>query len=199
MTSPSFSAALLAGGQSTRMGRDKALLPIPGSDLLLWQWQWRTLQELKPVETFWSGFARPGLPDDLRIIPDAVSSVGPLGGLSACLEATRTDLLLVLAIDLPQMSATFLSGLLSRCSAQCGIVARRGDFFEPLAAVYPQQVRTLAAGQLIQGRHAMQDLVREAIAQGLLQEFPLDEKDVPLFKNVNQPSDLADLSPPPLA
>jgi molybdopterin-guanine dinucleotide biosynthesis protein A len=177
------------------MGRDKAFLPLPNSDLLLWQHQWRILEELLPEEILWSGPSRPELPANVRVIPDALPSAGPLGGLSACLDIVCTDLLVVLAVDLPQMPSVFLRNLLPLCSTNCGVVARNGDFFEPLAAIYPTQLRELAASHLAQDRYAMQDLVREAIQQNLLQEIPLEKKDVELFKNLNRPSDMTDLYP----
>jgi molybdopterin-guanine dinucleotide biosynthesis protein A len=189
---PSFSAVLLAGGQSTRMGRDKALLPMPGSDLLLWQWQLRTLEELRPDEIFWSGPGRPGVPGHVRLISDAVKDAGPLAGISACLDLLQSDLVLALAIDLPRMNAAFLKTLLARCSPSCGAVARHGDFFEPLAAIYPKGLHVLASEHLSRGRYAMQDFVREAARRGLLQTFSLDENDIPLFKNLNSPADLQD-------
>lgn len=173
------------------MGRDKALLPMPGSDLLLWQWQLRTLEELQPEEIFWSGPGRPGLPGHVRCISDAVEKAGPLAGLSACLNLLQSDLLVALAIDLPRMDALFLKNLLARCSPSCGVVARHGDFFEPLAAIYPKGPHILAAEHLSQRRYVMQDFVREAVRRGMLQAFPLEEKDIPLFKNLNSPADLA--------
>jgi len=187
-----FSAALFAGGKSTRMGRDKAFLALPDSGLLLWERQWRVLEELLPEQILWSGPSRPELSANIRAIPDTRLSTGPLGGLSACLDVIRSDLLVVLAVDLPQMTSTFLRGLLPQCSTRCGIVARHGDYFEPLAAVYPRELKTLAASHLAQGRYAMQDLVREALKQKLLREFPLEEKDTALFKNLNTPSDIAE-------
>lgn len=185
-----FSAVLLAGGQSIRMGRDKALLPMPDSDLLLWQHQLGILEEMQPEEIFWSGPSRPGLPAHVRVVADAVENAGPLAGISACLDLLPSDLLLALAIDLPGMNALFLKNLLTRCSPQCGVVAQNGDFFEPLAAIYPKGLQVLVAEHLSQGRHAMQDLIWEAARRGLLQTFPLDKKDIPLFKNLNSPSDL---------
>jgi molybdopterin-guanine dinucleotide biosynthesis protein A len=190
---PSFSAVLLAGGQSIRMGRDKALLPLANSDLLLWQWQLRTIEELKPEELFWSGPARPNLPEHVRMIADTVENAGPLAGISACLDRLQSDLLVALAIDLPRMNSAFLKKLLAQCSSSCGIVARHGDFFEPLAAIYPKGLHVLASEHLRQGRFALQDFVREAARRGLLQTFPLDEGDVPLFKNLNSPADLQEL------
>jgi molybdopterin-guanine dinucleotide biosynthesis protein A len=187
---PSFSAVLLAGGKSRRMGRDKALLPAPVSDLLLWQWQLRTLEELQPGEIFWSGPARPGMSKNVRVISDETENAGPLAGISACLNVLQSDLLVALAIDLPRMNALFLKKLLTRCSPSCGIVVQHGNFFEPLAAIYPKSLHVLAAEHLRQQRHTLQDFVREAVRAGSLQAVPLDERDSPLFKNLNSPADL---------
>jgi molybdenum cofactor guanylyltransferase len=174
------------------MGRDKALLPMPGSDFLLWQCQLRILEELQPEEIFWSGPGRPGLPGHVRMISDGLENAGPLAGISACLDLLQSDLLVTLAIDLPRMNALFLKKLLARCSPSCGVVARSGDFFEPLAAIYPKSLHVLAAEQLRQGRYVMQDLIREAVRRGLLQAFSLGEGEIPLFKNLNSPADLQD-------
>lgn len=184
----SFSAALLAGGQSTRMGRDKALLPVPNSGLLLWQRQLALLDELQPDEIFWSGPPRPHLPARLRIVADEVPDAGPLGGVSACLNLMRSDLLLVLAIDLPQMEAFFLTELLQRCSSTQGCVMHQGRFFEPLAAVYPRSIASLAQQHLHHRHYALQDLVREAIEQKMMQSFPVVEESRILFRNWNTPT-----------
>jgi molybdopterin-guanine dinucleotide biosynthesis protein A len=185
---PSFSAVLLAGGKSTRMGRDKALLPVPNSNLLLWQRQLRVLEELRPDEIFWSGPPRPGLPDGLRIVADEVSDAGPLAGICACLNLMSSDLLVVLAIDLPQMSSSFLTDLQGKCSSNRGVVLRHGDFFEPLAAIYPKRIHPLAREHLSQGRYSLQDLLQEAIKQNLIQAFDATKKHSALFQNWNAPT-----------
>lgn len=185
-----FSAALLVGGQSQRMGRDKALLPDPISGQALWQRQLHLLEELQPEEIFWSGPARPGIPADLRIIEDSVSQAGPLAGLCACLRHLQSDLLVVLAIDLPQMNASFLKRLLARCTTTCGMAMKRDIYFEPLAAVYPNRMKSLAETHLQQGRYALQDLLGAAELQGMIQAIQLRDEDRPLFKNLNHPRDL---------
>jgi molybdopterin-guanine dinucleotide biosynthesis protein A len=190
---PTFSAVLLAGGQSRRMGRDKALLPLPGSGILLWQRQLHMLEELKPDEIFWSGPARPHLPAHVRPLSDEIENAGPLSGISAGLNALQSELLIVLAIDLPRMNAAFLRGLVAQCSHPCGAVVRRKDFFEPLAAVYPKGLHVLAAEHLRQKHYALQDFIREAVRQELLAAVTIDASDGTLFKNVNSPADLEEL------
>jgi molybdopterin-guanine dinucleotide biosynthesis protein A len=185
-----ISVVLLAGGQSTRMGRDKALLPMPGTDRLLWQRQLGVLEELKPSEVLWSGAARPALPAHVRVVPDKIANAGPLAGIAASLEVMQGDLLVVLAIDLPRMTAAFLERLLARCSQHRGVVARNDEFFEPLAAVYSRGLRELAADHLKQKRHALQDFIQEAIRVDLMESVSLDESERTLFKNLNSPADL---------
>ena len=78
-----MSAAVLAGGKSSRMGRDKAALPFGGGTLLTYQA--RKLRALGVKELLLSGAAEavPGA----RLVPDLLPGRGPLGGLHACLSA----------------------------------------------------------------------------------------------------------------
>jgi molybdopterin-guanine dinucleotide biosynthesis protein A len=190
LTRTTFSTVLLAGGASKRMGRDKALLPVGNVGQVLWQRQWDLLEELTPEEMLWSGPPRADMPERARIIADAAVNAGPLGGIAACLKALRSDVLVVLAVDLPQMRASFLRGLLARCTETRGAVAQYGEFFEPLAAIYPKHLHSLAAEHLAQGRYAMQDFIREAINLAALEVVPVACADSTLFKNFNAPSDL---------
>jgi molybdopterin-guanine dinucleotide biosynthesis protein A len=187
----SFSAVLLAGGASRRMGQDKALLSVNGEPL--WQRQWRLLESLRPQEIFWSGPARPQPPAHVRFVVDEFPGAGPLAGISACLDILRSDLLLVLAVDLVQMNDTFLRNLLTRRLPEVGVVPQRGDFFEPLAAIYPKALAGLASDHLKQGRHAMQNFIREAVRMKKLQTISITETDSFLFRNLNEPEDLTGL------
>ena len=86
------------------MGRDKALLEIDG--VPLWQRQLRTLQELQPSEIFFAGPAREAwIENGFECIADAANDVGPIGGLVAALRRCADARLLVLAIDLPEMTS----------------------------------------------------------------------------------------------
>src|SRR2546428_9892635 len=95
-----FSAVLLAGGQSTRMGRDKAGIVLDG--IPLWQRQFEILRELRPHEIFISGPPRKEW-SGLEVVADETPDAGPLAGLVASLRRCRSPLLLVLAVDLPRM------------------------------------------------------------------------------------------------
>ena len=172
------------------MGRDKALMQDPVDGQVLWRRQLRILEELQPEDIFWSGPTRDGVPTNLQILEDAIPNVGPLAGISACLNILRTDLLVVLAIDLPQMNAAYLKRLLVSCTPRCGMVMKRDIYYEPLAAVYPRVMRTLAEAHLNQGRYALQDLLSEAECAEMIHSVQLIDEERSLFKNVNEPDDL---------
>ena len=188
-----FSAALLAGGQSRRMGRDKALLSLPGYDFL-WQRQLAVLEQLAPQRLYWSGFARDGLPPHLVLVPDPVPDAGPLAGICGCLDALESDLLVVLAVDLPAMSTAFLDRLRHRCTSARGVIARRDGRLEPLAAIYPKELLPLARGQLAAGRLALQEFAALGIEAGLLRVVDVAAGDDAFFQNINRPEDLAALA-----
>jgi molybdopterin-guanine dinucleotide biosynthesis protein A len=186
---PPFSAALLAGGKSRRMGRDKALLPVTGHEFL-WQRQLALLDELAPARVFWSGFARAELPSHVTLVIDPVADAGPLAGICGCLKALESDLLLVLAIDLSQMNAAFLRDLLAGCSPGRGAMPHREGHYEPLAAVYPKAMLALARDHLAAGRLTLQDFAAGGIQAGLLRLVHVAPADDPLFRNLNRPEDL---------
>ncbi|MBA3651741.1 MAG: molybdenum cofactor guanylyltransferase [Chthoniobacterales bacterium] len=175
------SAVLLAGGKSTRMGRDKAFLDYHGEPL--WQRQLATLRALSPEQLMISGPRRAEW-SDCEVVPDEVSNAGPLAGVTAALQKCSAPLLVVLAVDLPRVTAEFLRSLL----ALGGAVAQGPHGFEPLAAVYPTSCAALAAQGLSSGDFSMQNFVREANGQGLLVACAISGPD--LFTNLNSPSDL---------
>jgi molybdopterin-guanine dinucleotide biosynthesis protein A len=184
-----FAAVLLAGGRSQRMGRDKALLRLPDGQPL-WRCQLSALEALAPAELFISGFERAEFPRHVRRLDDAVSGLGPLAGLTAALRAMRSPLLVVLAVDLPAMTADYLRGLLALSRTGCGAVPRHGDFYEPLAAVYPAECLPLVEERLHGADRSMQGWIRAALAAGLVRTVEVGEADAPLFLNWNSPDDL---------
>jgi len=175
------------------MGRDKALLHPPDAEELLWQRQLRVLEELQPQELFWSGPPRPGLPPAVRQVDDTWRSAGPLAGVCACLRLVTTDLLVVLAVDLPLMNAPYLRSLARRCTPLCGAVPVLDDELEPLAAVYPALLHDLAVDRLRQGRYAMRDFAREALRRELLQTVPVSGQDAGKFASLNSLEEVAEL------
>jgi molybdopterin-guanine dinucleotide biosynthesis protein A len=187
---PDFTAVLLAGGKSTRMGRDKATLLL--DDVPLWQRQLATLHALNPAELLVSGpVDGPWCGSGVQCIPDETPGAGPIGALATILPRMRCGQAVVLAVDLPDMTTAYLARLLDAAAGERGIVPVLDDRFEPLAAIYPRTMHAIAARRLAAGHWAMQEFVREGIAAGLLEGQIVSQADRWLFRNVNVPADLA--------
>jgi molybdopterin-guanine dinucleotide biosynthesis protein A len=187
-----FSAALLAGGRSIRMGRDKALIAVDweGETVPLRIRQLRVLESLEPKELIYSGPARA---DDLRgakIIVDQWSAAGPLNGIASCLQQTASDLLLCLAVDVACIEAPLLLKLLGKCRAGQGVVPRIGEQYEPLVAVYPRRSLPLAINQIEERHLRLQDFVRRLLSEHVIVEYSVSDEEIPLFANWNTPEDV---------
>ncbi len=187
----SFNAVVLAGGHSTRMGRDKALLEIAGTPL--WQRQRDVLQAAGAADVWLS--ARPDqtwahqATGFASRLDDSVLEGGPLAGISAALEVTGHAHLAVLAIDLPAMEAAWFAELAKECRAGLGVVGRRDGFFEPLAAIYPRELTALAREAMGRGEFSVQRWVAAGVDQGLLRVREIDAAVAPLFANWNREAD----------
>ena len=187
-----FAAVLLAGGRSRRMGRDKALLPLADGQVL-WRRQLAVLASLRPAELFISGPEREGFPASVTRLDDAVPGLGPLGGIATALGAMRSPRLVVLAVDLPMMTAGFLGVLLADDDDDCprGRVPRMDEgVFEPLAAVYPRKALAVANEQLRSADRSLQSFVRRLVEAGQTEAYPIKGNERGLFANWNRPEDI---------
>jgi molybdopterin-guanine dinucleotide biosynthesis protein A len=191
LVSLTFSAVLLAAGRSTRMGRDKALLEIEGEPL--WRRQQAVLRAAGATEIFLS--ARPDQAWAYRasgftaVLHDALPGSGPLVGLTAALERATHPHVAVLAIDLPRMTPGWFVRLAAECAPGFGAVGRRDGFFEPLAAIYPCELKWIAWEAIARDTYAVQPLVARGVEAGLLRVCEIGGK-AGLFANWNTAADL---------
>jgi molybdenum cofactor guanylyltransferase len=188
-----FSAVLLAGGRSRRMGRDKRLLIVDwkGEPVPLWKRQLNVLRELAPSELLVSGSADLEYPPDVRVVPDRIENGGPLVGILSCLEAAQSRWLLVLAVDLPNMSSSYLRSLVQASARGCGVVPAIEQELEPVAAVYPVEAATVALTCLQEGQRSVQSFARRLEQNGFVQIQTIAPGEMELFRNWNSPEDLA--------
>ena len=156
--------AILAGGKSTRMGRDKTAMT------------WRGVSALENLcrEAMKSGAqvcvvgrAQPeNWPlGNVTFLPDETPHLGPLGGLGSALrfaESREYSRALIIACDMPLLNAAALSWLFSKSengTAAHGVVALRGENLEPLFAIYAISVLPLIENRLRENRRALHGLI----------------------------------------
>ncbi len=153
-----LTAAIFAGGQSRRMGTDKAALEVDGTTLLE-----RTariaLDAGLPVLVV--GRARPdGWPlDTVEFLTDAKPGLGPLGGLKTALG--RHPALCALACDLPLLTSDALRWLaaLGKHGNEQGLVVVNHGRWEPLFSVYRDACLPLTEARLAEGKRSLHGLI----------------------------------------
>jgi molybdopterin-guanine dinucleotide biosynthesis protein A len=143
---------VLCGGESSRMGRDKALIPVGGTTLVL-----HTAQLLARIAH--PVLVAPGRPGRLGAlgyeeVEDDPPDTGPMGAIAAGLAASPHPLLAVAAVDMPFASPPLFSLLASLHGDEQAVVPRSGAGPEPLHAVYAASARPTIREALLQGELA---------------------------------------------
>jgi molybdopterin-guanine dinucleotide biosynthesis protein A len=183
-----FSALLLAGGESRRMGRDKATMEFDGRPL--WERQTQLLRALGPEKIMVSARTAPRwLPHDVELLLDDPPSCGPLSGLTKALATIETTHLVVLAVDMPFITARELGGLLELATEGRGVVPAIGDRAEPLAAVYPAEAAADFQVALAGSDFSLQLIVRTLAEAGKVKLWPVPTERAQLYRSVNEPGD----------
>src|SRR5579864_5244461 len=188
-TEPGVTAFILAGGKSSRMGRDKAFLHFGEETLLS-----RALELAGAVAgkrcIVGDGkkFAAFGL-----VVEDVYRDRGPLGGIHAALSSSMTELNLMLAVDLPFITATFLEYLLSRAQELDATVTlpRAAGGLQPLCAVYQRSFADVAEQFLRDGKNKIDSLFAK-VGTCVIEEDELVKAgfSVEMFRNLNTPEEL---------
>ena len=127
---------ILAGGRSSRMGKDKGLCSFRDKPLVSY-----AVDTLKPLcgemmisaNHFPEKYAAFGLP----VVPDEIQNIGPMGGLHACLKRSKTQHNLVISCDTPFVSTNVFRLLLQHVENYQVVCPSHDTFLiEPLSAYY---------------------------------------------------------------
>lgn len=177
-----FAGAVLCGGRSSRMGRDKALLPHLGTPMAVRVAD--TLHECGCVEVVAVGGDGAGLVAvGLPFVADTHPGEGPLGGvITALRHFIDRDAVAVVACDLPGLSASSMRSLFDSLAGHDVAVAM-GDQLQPLCAVWRPQI----VSELLRTFDAGERSMRGAMGGLLVATVTLPGRDL---VNVNAPDDL---------
>ncbi|NEN94821.1 MAG: molybdenum cofactor guanylyltransferase [Moorea sp. SIO3I7] len=208
-----LSGIVLAGGQSSRMGRDKALIPVEGVPLLrrvcdvalscIAQVSGQVSGQVYIV-TPWPERYVDILPETCRVVrevplPEETTPHGPLVGFAQGLAHVETDWVLLLACDLPQLKAEVVQGWLKqleqtrenaidqRSRYANALLPRNPKGWEPLCGFYRRECLPSLTEFINQGGRSFQRWLAQHPVQELL------VSDTRLFFNCNTPGDLEQL------
>jgi len=186
------SAAILAGGHARRFGgADKASLLIDGERIIDRQLAVLSAvaDDIRIVSNDPDRYAGLAIP----VIPDVIPGAGALGGVYSALLATARARVLIVACDLPFVTADLLARLVAECGPDVdAVIPRTTGGLEPLCAIYAARIapvlrRRIDSGALqvaaVAGDLRVRELGPEALAAY--------DRDGRLFVNVNTPHDYA--------
>jgi molybdopterin-guanine dinucleotide biosynthesis protein A len=180
---------ILAGGESSRMGRDKALLELEGVALIV-----RTARLVESAARrcaiVGDSVRLEGL--ELEVLEDDLPGAGPLGGIATALGASEAEWNLVVACDLPYLTREwleFLIGHATRSDADAVLpMNERGA--EPLCAMYHKRAESAIRAALDRGVRKVTDGLADVRIEFIEpRQWKGFDSDGLLFKNMNSPVD----------
>jgi molybdopterin-guanine dinucleotide biosynthesis protein A len=187
---PAISAVVLAGGKSTRLGKDKSLLLLDGEPLLA-----RVVRRLSALSddlivmtndpARYEPLALPA-----RLVSDERPGVGVLMGLYTGLKVASYSRALAVACDMPFLNLPLLRYMVPLADGYDVVVPQQNGFLEPLHAIYGKNCLPAMLRRLKQGRRQIisffDDVRVRCVGQADIDRFdPLHLS----FLNVNTPED----------
>lgn len=187
-----FSVAISAGGQSRRMGTDKAFVQVNGKAIIE-----RVLSQvlgLGQVETFivtnhptrYKAF-------DMRLVEDVIPHKGALGGIYTAVDASLTDHVLVVACDMPFLQRRLMTMMIDQLAGDPMdvIVPRVAGYPQGLHAIYGKGCLPVIRERLDQNQLKVIDFYDEVGVRYLDEtDYHTADPDQIAFFNVNTPEQL---------
>ena len=183
-----ITAVILAGGQSRRMGQDKALLMVKGVPLIRHtidtvQSVTQTIFVMTPRIEKYRALVTP----DCELVKELSPTQGPLAAFSRILPRINQDWILLLACDLPHLSITALQTWVSYLpdvsDDTVAVLPRHSKGWEPLCGFYHRRCLRSLQAFVQHGGRSFQDW----LSQVAVTELPLT--DVKTVFNCNTPED----------
>lgn len=203
-----MTGVILAGGQSRRMGTDKAFVLFDGRTLIE-----RTMDALRQVcgeivvvANALEAYAR----FDARVVPDTFPDFGPLAGLHAGLEAMRTDLGVAVAVDMPFLNPALLRAMIDAAEGWDAVIPalaaevsaadvkrhRAKDLdMHPLHAVYRRTCLPIIQAAIERGDRRLNAFFNDVKVRYFgADEIRIHDPGLRSLVNVNTPDDLEQVS-----
>ena len=178
---PYDTAVIFAGGKSSRMGRDKSLLPF-GEHKTLTAFQYEKLQTL--FKTVYISTKEEKFDFDAKLIKDCYKESSPLVGLLSIFETLDIEEVFVLSVDAPFVDTEAINLIMEIDSeGYDAVIAKSPNGIEPLCGRYKKSILPLLQKHYSEKNHRLQNLLNAA------KTYTLSFKDDTLFSNLNHPEE----------
>lgn len=185
MKTQSFTEAfVLAGGKSSRMGKDKGRIFFQSRPMISYILETleNTNLSIKIIANA-EAYEKFGYP----VIPDVVLEKGPMGGLLTAFQNTKADQILLVSCDMPFVQKELILQLLQLAGKENIVVPEADGQVFPMPGVYPVSLIEEVNKRIDSHQLKMKDFISE----NRFTLLPSDVgKDAPLFQNINTPQDL---------
>lgn len=185
-----ISGFILAGGKSSRMGTDKALLLVQDEPLLK-----RMIRLIGPFcETIAISGQNADYSDfNTEMVPDLYTGYGPISGIVSSLKHSLTDWNLLVSVDVPFLNNELIQYLISQIGQYDCIVPKHDGGIEPLIGLYNKQILPVLDEMISLGDYKLMRLLaklntRYVDCNNLIKQYPQ------LFFNINRPEDYNSIS-----
>ncbi|MCF6366876.1 MAG: molybdenum cofactor guanylyltransferase [Bacteroidales bacterium] len=149
---------ILAGGKSSRMGTDKALLKFQGKTFV--QILYDNLNGICK-EVIISSNNRKVKVSGAKTIPDEIANIGPTGGLYTCLKQIKTDYAFVVTVDTPFVSVDLLSEIYSKIAGYDVVIIEQNNKIHPLIGVYHKNIIKLLETEIEEKKYKVMKVVEK--------------------------------------
>ena len=182
------SGAILAGGHSHRMGRDKALLELDGRPMIAVVAE--RLRAAAAEVIVAADNSQLYTPFADRCVPDHYSGVGTLGGIHAALAAATHDRVLVVGCDMPFLKPAVLRWFIENAENAEVVILRQGRWVEPLHALYRKSCQSAIEEAIESGRRRVISFF-ESVSVRYVEPHEIAHLDPDLrsFANINTPEE----------
>lgn len=189
ITKDEITGIILAGGKSSRMGKDKALSDFKGKPLISY-----AIETLKPlcgtliISANQTGkYGTFGLP----VISDEIKNIGPMGGILTCLKHSETQHNLIISCDTPFVGSDLFMHLLRKIENYQVVVPSHETFLiEPLNAYYNTNLIGEMEKSIWEGNYKLMDFFKKVRFKSVEINEKLPFYKEHLFLNINTLKDI---------
>jgi molybdopterin-guanine dinucleotide biosynthesis protein A len=181
---------ILAGGKSSRMGKDKGTCSFKNKPLVEY-----AIEALKPFcgELLLSANNIESYNKyTIEVVPDEISSIGPLGGMFTCLKKSKTRHNIILSCDTPFITMDLIKYIIENIDSKNKIIAplHRQNFIEPLCAYYSKDLIPVFEEFIENKNYKLLKILNSVELKTLRIDSSLGFYSPKLFNNLNTPEDL---------